>query len=902
VPQLSLRRILLLIVGTLTLFITLLAAKDVYGDWQRLTRIRALRDAAVSSDQFFDATQKLAVERDVALSMLYAPDSETIDELRIRLKESRQAADAALRATVAELNQYTFPDLVELRKQVETHLLVIPTLRPEIDRAVGLPHEQRNPDLPDRWSGEVTALMSATENLWIGFVSHFTDVDPIVTQHLLFKHLLRTITDYTGRERSLVGRLITENSDPTPEQIGQLLRGRGIVETDWQMSRMLADQSGLFPAIGPRYSDASSHYFTMRDMLQNLFYVPDARHGATYPIGVDLWFELSTQASDSLGALRESSISETRNYVEGLITATQREITIQASIFLLALMLCAYSFTIITGRVIRPINNMAGALLQATRGEPVTFLPPTGRKDEIGILANVLHAFQQNVEHIKRTSVQLVTSQEHLRAVVDTAVDGVILVDKQGIVRMFNPACVRLFGYQPEETIGKNVNLLMPLSFEREHAGIVQEAAGRRKDGSTFPMELSVGEAKPGGETVFVGIIRDLTDRKRTAQQLFQAQKMEAVGQLTGGVAHDFNNLLTVILANADTLFEELSDREDLRPLAEMTRTAAERGAELTNSLLAFSRRQNLEPKAVDINKLVAGMDGLLRRALGENIEIRLVQGAGLWRATVDPGQLESGILNLAINARDAMPEGGRLTIEASNTHIDESYSEAHDEVKPGQYVLICVSDTGTGMSDEVAARAFEPFFSTKDVGKGTGLGLSMVYGFVKQSGGHIKIYSEVGDGTTFKIYLPRSSMDWEAAGTEPVRKASHPTGTETILMVEDNDLVRQHTEKQLQALGYNVLVASDGPAAMKILERGDPIDLLFTDVVMPGGMGGRQLAENAAALRPSLKILFTSGYTENAVVHHGRLGAGAHLLRKPYQRRELALKLRQLLGPVEHG
>ena len=399
------------------------------------------------------------------------------------------------------------------------------------------------------------------------------------------------------------------------------------------------------------------------------------------------------------------------------------------------------------------------------------------------------------------------------------------------------------------------------------------------------------------GDIQWDGIALDITDQKNAEAQLKQAVKMEAVGQLTGGVAHDFNNLLTVILANTEILVEELTDRPQLRALADLACKAAERGADLTKGLLAFARRQALEPKPVDINKLVAQLDGLLRRTLGEQIEIESVAGAGLWRAQIDPVQLGSVLLNLAINARDAMPDGGKLMIDTVNAHVDATYSAAHDEVVPGQYVLVSVSDTGTGMDKDVLTRVFEPFFSTKGVGKGTGLGLSMVFGFVKQSGGHIKIYSELGKGTTVKLYLPRS-YESNALGDVSLvtTKLEEPHGTETILLVEDDELVRTHVEGLLHHLGYNVVVAHNGVAALAMLEQGLKVDLLFTDVVMPGGMSGRQLVEKAATLRPELKVLYTSGYTENAIVHHGHLDPGVQMIRKPYRRQELALKIRTVL------
>jgi signal transduction histidine kinase/ActR/RegA family two-component response regulator len=381
--------------------------------------------------------------------------------------------------------------------------------------------------------------------------------------------------------------------------------------------------------------------------------------------------------------------------------------------------------------------------------------------------------------------------------------------------------------------------------------------------------------------------------------RLRQSQKMEAVGQLTGGVAHDFNNLLTVIIGNSELVADGLRDRPALRNLAEMTVKAAERGAELTSRLLAFSRRQPLDPKPSDINRQIADMDPMLRRTLGEHIEIELVRGGGLWKAMVDPGQLENAILNLCLNARDAMPNGGRLTIETANAHLDAAYAASQSEVEPGQYVMIAVSDTGTGMDAATLERAFEPFFTTKDVGKGSGLGLSMVYGFVKQSRGHVRIYSESGQGTTVRLYLPRA--DGEAqAGAPAAAPAEADRGSGRILLVEDDALVRENAAELLRSLGYDVVPAANGPEALAVLEKGEAFDLLLTDVVMPGGLNGRELAERAHALRPGLLVLYTSGYTENAIVHHGRLDRGVELLAKPYRRQDLAAKVRAVLAAAK--
>jgi len=385
----------------------------------------------------------------------------------------------------------------------------------------------------------------------------------------------------------------------------------------------------------------------------------------------------------------------------------------------------------------------------------------------------------------------------------------------------------------------------------------------RRADGSwAFVEDRAFALRDDDGRVRRVlGSLTDITDQKLLEERLSQAQKMETVGQLTGGIAHDFNNLLTIILGNTEILSEDLGELPHLQRLAKMSLEAADRGAELTSRLLAFSRRQALEPKVLDVAQLVQGMDGLLRRTLPESVEIEIVRAGGLWKIEADASQLELALLNLAVNARDAMPDGGNLTIEMANAMLDDEYVALEPDVRAGQYVVIVVTDTGTGIPPDVIDRVFEPFFTTKEVGKGSGLGLSMVYGFVKQSGGHIRVYSELGEGTAIKMYFPRSRIKQEVIVTLPAGRKLIG-GTETILVVEDDDAVRQHVTAQLQGLGYQVLEAATGAEAMDVLDQSPAVDLLFTDVVMPGGMGGRDLADAARKLRPSLKVLFTSGYT----------------------------------------
>jgi signal transduction histidine kinase len=387
--------------------------------------------------------------------------------------------------------------------------------------------------------------------------------------------------------------------------------------------------------------------------------------------------------------------------------------------------------------------------------------------------------------------------------------------------------------------------------------------------------------------------------REKIEEQLHQAQKMEAIGQLTGGVAHDFNNLLTIVVGNIDMLNRHLPSESPprLRRSIENAMEGAKRAATLTKHLLAFARRQPLEPKPTDLNKLISSMSQILGRTLGERIDIQTVLSGGLWRVEVDPNQLETAVLNLAVNARDAMTDGGKLTIETANAYLDEAYASTVAEVVPGQYAAICVSDTGSGMSKDILDRVFEPFFTTKPVGQGTGLGLSQVYGFVKQSGGHVKIYSEPGHGTTVKIYLPRYAG---AYADDEATPKSIPDGNakETILVVEDEDGVREYSTEILRELGYHVIESQNGAAALRQLELDNSIDLFFTDVGLPD-MTGRQLADEAVKRRPKLKVLFTTGYARNAIVHHGRLDADVQMIGKPFTYADLAAKIRAILDDL---
>jgi len=503
-----------------------------------------------------------------------------------------------------------------------------------------------------------------------------------------------------------------------------------------------------------------------------------------------------------------------------------------------------------------------------------------------------------------------------LQAVLDTAVDGIIVIDAMGAILTFNPACERLFGYRPDEVIGQNIKMLMPPVYSDNHDGYIsnykrtgvpkiigvgREVFGQRKDGTVFPIYLSVGEAHQEDQPIFIGIINDLTDRRMTEARLRRSQRMEAIGQLTGGIAHDFNNLLAIVLGNLELLLETNTLSTDVRALALEAMGASERGAELVRRLLAFARKQQLEPRAFNLNDRLPEIVQLLGRTLGEAVRIHTRGADELWDALADPTQVDDTIVNLAINARDAMPDGGNLIIETENVFLDEEYADQHLDVTAGEYVMLAVTDTGTGMTPDVAARALEPFFTTKPAGQGTGLGLSQVYGFVKQSGGHVSIYSEPGHGTIVKLYLPRSVV---VESHEPPQRAAGgvmPHGTETILVVEDNPDVRRLVRRQLVELGYTVFEAANGPEALTMLHSPIPIDLMFTDIIMPEGMTGYELAGLARDSRPDLKILFTSGYTAIGTAQDHDRG-DVPLLSKPYRKSELAHFIRSALDVTADG
>ena len=517
----------------------------------------------------------------------------------------------------------------------------------------------------------------------------------------------------------------------------------------------------------------------------------------------------------------------------------------------------------------------------------------------------------------------LVESERRYRQLIEAVTDYAIFqLDSNGLISTWNPGAERIKGYRAEEIIGSHFSCFY--TAEDQKAGLpakVLETARRegryeaeawrvRKDGSRLFASVVIDPIRSDdGEVIgFAKVTRDITEKhevqtalKEAQEQLAASQKMEAVGQLSGGIAHDFNNLMMIVLGNLEAIKRNTSDLAITHPHLERNLNNAMRGAQraasLTSRLLAFSRRQPLDPKPLDVNKFLAGSAEFLQRSLGELVEMEVVGAAGLWDIEVDTNQLETALVNVAVNARDAMPNGGRLTIEAANTYLDAAYCQSIPELSPGQFVAICITDTGEGMDTDVVSRAFEPFFTTKEVGHGTGLGLSQVYGFVKQSGGHTKLYSELGHGTTVKLYFPRFKGECAEDEIEAPEILAQGDQGKTILLVEDDKDVRTYLTGALRDLRYRVLAAANANIALRLLaEENLRIDILLTDIVMPG-INGRELGQKALQIRPRLKVLYMTGYARNAVVRDGRLDRDVDLLQKPISTQVLATRLRDALG-----
>jgi PAS domain S-box-containing protein len=577
---------------------------------------------------------------------------------------------------------------------------------------------------------------------------------------------------------------------------------------------------------------------------------------------------------------------------------------------------------VLGGRLAGAMGALATQADALGRGDAVAdAVLPIRELDDVGVQLAAADVHRKELERqLVRTATQ--ESERRFQMLIQGVTDyAIYMLDPQGNVTNWNSGAMRIKGYTESEIVGRHFSCFYTPEDRADglparalltaiNEGKYEAEGWRiRKDGSRFWASVVIDRIDdPSGKLVGLAkVTRDISERREAQlrleaarEQLYQSQKMDAVGQLTGGVAHDFNNLLTIIIGNLDNAKRTLETWQDgakarVTRAVEHALVGAQRATILTGHLLAFSRRQPLEPKLLDVNKLINQLSVFLKPSLGEQVQIEAVGGGGVWQVEADAPQLETAIINLAVNGRDAMPNGGKLTIEASNVSLDEAYCSSNPEVRPGQYVSISVTDNGTGMTKGVIAHAFEPFFTSKEIGQGTGLGLSQVYGFVKQSGGHVKIYSELGQGTTVRIYLPRAHA--KKTGEHPVQGSVAPTayGREIVLVVEDDDDVRSFICATLTDLKYTILQASDAPSALEVLDGGGYIDLLLTDVILPGP-NGRELATAALARRPNLKVLFMTGYSRNAIVHQGRLDQGVQLIQKPLTQASLAAKIRNVL------
>jgi PAS domain S-box-containing protein len=563
----------------------------------------------------------------------------------------------------------------------------------------------------------------------------------------------------------------------------------------------------------------------------------------------------------------------------------------------------------------RPIETVTliSTVRSALRSRQRQYEAAEHLKEREQVASHLEELVNERTREVTEVFAKLHESERQFRYLVESVADyAIFLLNTEGVVTSWNAGAERIKGYTATEIVGRHFSTFyteedrdsglpaLALATARRTGRFEMEGWRVRKGGERFWASVIINAVhdEHGDLIGFAKVTRDLTQQRAIEEQLRQMQKMEAIGQLTGGIAHDFNNMLQIISGNIETLQRRIGhgDPSALR-LITTALHGAERAATLTHRLLAYSRQQPLDPKPTDLNRLIIGMSDLLTRTLGERINVESVLSGGLWQVLADPNQTENAVLNLAVNARDAMPDGGKLTIETANIQLDEAYAHANAEVTAGHYVMLAVSDTGIGMTANVLEKAFEPFFTTKKLGEGTGLGLSQVYGFVKQSGGHTKIYSEPGEGTTVRIYFPRAPL---RTSSDARRRAQPQTselgGSETILVVEDDAEVRAYTTGILRELGYCVLEAHEGDTALGLLASEPEIELLFTDIGLPGPFNGRQLSDEARKIRPHMKVLFTTGYAQNAIIHQGRLDPGVQLIVKPFSFAGLAAKIRQML------
>ncbi len=775
-------------------------------------------------------------------------------------------------------------------------------------RELALPRADRDAAFVQGWFGDYSAILAALEALLVEVRSadRFRDYEFAMLNDLriaiLRWRLLRT------REMGVIGFSVASGTAGNPAMVVEVDTLRGRADTLFAQIRLNVDTLGSMALAG------ALHEVEDALTLLNLVYErtrAEWRGGQAAPMTAPEHDRLSLNAIGSINHLIAAVSDEARRYASDLEAHALVRMLGSFTLFVVGLILVLLSWRIVAGAVVVPLEGLADTARRVAAGEHAARAAPRGAREirqAAGQFNQMLDAMQEAQHDLERSNAaiergrqDIAARERRLRAITDNLPAFIAYLDRERRLQFANKTAEQWLARPAEDLRTMRADDAMaggPWPPEANGSEMTGQSSATYPDGVKRDVEFTlVPDIEADGMVVghFV-LALDATDRKRTEEQLRQSQRNEAIGQLTGGVAHDFNNLLAIIAGNLELLAEGLDDKPTLQRLARTAIRASERGATLTRSLLAFARQQALLPSVVDLNRLVGEMSDLLRRTLPETIALRIAPGRDLWRCKADAGQLQNALLNLVVNARDAMAQSGSLTIETCNARLTEDYAAAHAEVAPGEYVMLAVSDSGVGMPPAVAARAFEPFFTTKEVGKGTGLGLSMVYGFAKQSGGHVNIYSEVGVGTTVRIYLPRTLAEGEDV-TEPELAAPLAAAAERVLLVEDDPEVLTLLDTLLRSLGYRVEQAQDAAAALRVLaERGD-IALLLTDVVLPGGMNGPALAEHALAARPDLRVVFMSGYTEHAVLQNGRLGGNVRLLQKPFTKAHLAATLHAALA-----
>lgn len=771
---LSIRTLLLVTVSVLTLFIVGLAARQLYAEWLQLTKIRSLEQASLVGDMLFQAVEDLSMERDIAYSMLYARDSATMDNLKPQLEEIRRVVDADFSRAFAMLEKYPFPELLELRGKISARFSSIRALRARIGVATGQASDMRDNTLAEEWLSAVKAQMQQTESAWTAFIKHFANIDPMVTQHLRFKKLLRLITDYNSRERFIIGRMIVDNVDPLPEELAQLLRNQGALDASWDLSFVLVDQSGLYPSIAPFYTDAKSHYDTLQEIVGGLFSATALRRGG-YPISVEMWLELSSQAAESLQALKNASYTEMMRYIQDMAAESKRAIALHSLMLLFSLLLCWVSFRVVNRRVIRPIHEIVDAMLRVMRGEEVAFIRPVGGlEDEIGKLAQVLAVFQKSTDEVRRTALELERSENRLRAVVDNALDGLISIDARGCIENFNPACERIFGYKTDEVIGRNIKILMPEPYHSAHDGYLKhyaatgeariigtagrEVKAQRKDGSVFPMDLSISAFRLEDGQHYSGIVRDITARKEAeanVQRYMQAleHSNKELDDFAYIASHDLKEPLRGIHNHSRFLLEDNEEKLDAESVSRLHRLIylTQRMERLVNDLLYFSRlgRQEIAIQPADMNAVIHDIETTLELFLGEN-NAHILLPKALPVFVCDKTRVTELFRNLITNAvkyndnKEKTVEIGFLESQAAPNGIMRD--------------VFYVRDNGQGIEpqfhDEIF-RIFKRLQSSKGKQEeGTGVGLTFVKKIVERHGGTIWLDSAPGEGTTFYFTL----------------------------------------------------------------------------------------------------------------------------------------------------